>query len=118
MSMKSVDFQTALPKVAELARTVQSQNKEAEAVQAHLVSRLGQQVTQRNRQVTSLPHAENPRVEPKRSGEEGGEGRREGDGEEERAGAGVTGEGEKNAQGTPGVPAGPGERGHKLDIVV
>ena len=117
--MKSVDFQTALPKASELARTVQSQNKEGEAVQAHLVSRLGQQVSQRNRQVTSLPKAENPRVEPRRSGDGGGEGRRQGDGEEGRAaGQEAQATGEEEGQGSPGAAAGANLRGHKLDIVV
>ncbi len=117
--MKSVDFQTALPKASELARTVQSQNKEGEAVQAHLVSRLGQQVSQRNRQVTSLPQAEDPRVEPQRSGDEGGGGRRQGDGEEGRAAAKeAQATGEEEGRDPHGAAAGAHLRGHKLDIVV
>lgn len=118
MSMKGVDFQVALPKAAELARTVQAQNKESETVQAHLVTRMGQEVAAKNRKVTSLRPADHHRVEPERTDDEGQAGYRGDDeecAEDETAPSGASG---KDPKAAPATPPGPGERGQKLDIVV
>jgi hypothetical protein len=123
VSMRSVDIQSSLPKVADLAKTRQTQDKESETVQHHLVARLGERVSRRSRQVTSLPGAENPRVEPRKRNDDDRRGRGRGRGglrsglESETRETGLEATDTAGHDRIAGDAEGAGT-GRKLDIVV